>query len=540
MNKIKKYSFLLMICLMGNLLFAHDSHYDYSNQKHWTLARESKTFEGSFFMYKNGNVYIETDHDKIINYPLTAFTKEDQAFVLAKYARIEKLNHQIAERAKPKVCVLSIFDIKFFVFLALLILSGFYIFKIAQKQKIQYLAPIFLVTILLSLYSFTTKVIGVLGTTTDPAFVNSAFSPFKPNVNTRWDNTYFYAESLGIPEHLMMSGITGWQQQFPIPQCYIGSNAWSIPLNPVKAATPVPVNAQHFLRGAVAIAANGVAIFNPYTNTGVDALLDGQLDNYGGHCGRADDYHYHIAPLFLDDKTADILPIAFALDGYAVYGSLEPDGSAMKTLDANHGHDGSNGVYHYHGTPTAPYMIGNMVGQVTEDATLQIIPQAAAKGVRPAGTPLKGAVITSCIPNKAGNGYKLTYTLSGGTDSVVYSWTPAGFFTFNYYVSGVKTTTNYTGTTICKVSTASVNLVFLENEISIYPNPVKEVLNLKLSKQILEKDIQEISVYSLNGEMVYHAGQYVPNIDIRNLSRGIYLVKIQAYKQQFVKKISIQ
>ncbi len=540
MKNINRYSFLLLICLMGNLLFAHDSHYDHSNQKHWTLARESKTFEGSFFMYKNGNVYIETDHDKIINYPLTAFSKEDQAFVLAKYARIEKLNHQIAAQAKQPASVLSVFDAKFFLFLALLILSGFYIFKIVKKQKLKYLAPVFLIAVLFLLYSFTTKVIGVLATTTDPAFVNSAFTPFKPSVNTRWDNTYFYVESLGIPEHLMMTGITGWQQQFPIPQCYIGSNAWSIPLNPVKASTPVPVNAQHFLRGAVAIAANGVAIFNPYTNTGVDALLDGQLDNYGGHCGRADDYHYHIAPLFLDDKTADILPIAFALDGYAVYGSLEPDGSAMKTLDANHGHDGINGVYHYHGTPTAPYMIGNMVGQVTEDATLQIIPQAAAKGVRPAGTPLKGAVIKSCIPNKAGNGYKLIYTLSGATDSVVYSWTPAGLFTFNYYVSGVKTTTNYTGTTICKVPTASINSVFQENEISVYPNPVKEVLNLKLSKQIKENDVQEISVYNLNGELVYHAGQYIPGIDIRNFSRGIYLVKIQVSNRQFVKKISIQ
>jgi hypothetical protein len=82
--------------------------------------------------------------------------------------------------------------------------------------------------------------------------------------------------------------------------------------------------------------------------------------------------------------------------------------------------------------------------------------------------------------------------------------------------------------------------VFQENEISVYPNPVKEVLNLKLSKQIKENDVQEISVYNLNGELVYHAGQYIPGIDIRNFSRGIYLVKIQVSNRQFVKKISIQ
>lgn len=37
---------------------------------------------------------------------------------------------------------------------------------------------------------------------------------------------------------------------------------------------------QHFTRGAIAVAVNGVPIFNPYTNTGVDAFLDGQLDNW--------------------------------------------------------------------------------------------------------------------------------------------------------------------------------------------------------------------------------------------------------------------
>lgn len=77
--------------------------------------------------------------------------------------------------------------------------------------------------------------------------------------------------------------------------------------------------------------------------------------------------------------------------------------------------------------------------------------------------------------------------------------------------------------------------MFLENEISVYPNPVKEVLNLKLSKQIMEKDVQEISVYNLNGVLVYHLDQYIPGIDIRNFSRGIYLVKIQVSNHLLIK-----
>ena len=233
-----------------------------------------------------------------------------------------------------------------------LILLCVYLFR---KRKIKQGIVIISISISLFLYSFT-----------DPNVMNLAFIAFQPNAITSWDANYFYIESKGIPTtHDMMVGIAsnGWQQQVPIPQCYYGDNAWSIPLNPILAATPVPVNAQHFTRGAIAVAVNGVPIFNPYTNTGVDAFLDGQLDNWGGHCGRADDYHYHTAPLHLYGTTSNTLPIAYALDGYAVYGAYEPDGISMTSLDANHGHN-YNGEYHYHGTANAPYMIGKMVGKL--------------------------------------------------------------------------------------------------------------------------------------------------------------------------------
>ena len=57
-------------------------------------------------------------------------------------------------------------------------------------------------------------------------------------------------------------------------------------------------------------------IFNPLNNRGDDAYLFGELDNFGGHCGRADDYHYHLAPVHLEKTIGKGLPIAYALDGY--------------------------------------------------------------------------------------------------------------------------------------------------------------------------------------------------------------------------------
>jgi multisubunit Na+/H+ antiporter MnhC subunit len=535
---MKKVFTIIIMCLLSQISFAHNARNSQFIAKEWNIAKQNKTIVGSFFMYKNGNVFIEDVNGNISNFPLTLLSLDDQNYVVNKYQSIEKINYKKVNSIAPST--IKTFDYKylFVLFIIAIISIGFYQF--ASKKQLQLVIPLIIISASVTLFGFTT---GLMKTTTDPLFVNSAFAPFKPEVNTRYDANYFYVESLGLPTHLMMATITGWQQQYPIPQCYVGTNAWSIPLNPVKATTPVPVNQQHFLRGAVAVAANGIAIFNPYTNTGVDAFLDGQLDNFGGHCGRADDYHYHTAPLFLDSKTTDIIPIAFALDGYAVYGSLEPDGTAMKTLDANHGHDGSNGVYHYHGTTTAPYMIGNMVGKVTEDSTLQIIPQASAKGVRPAGTPLKGAVITSCIPNGNGNGYKLTYTLAGVTDSVVYSWTPAGAYTFNYYVSGVLTTTNYKGAAICTVPNNNTNteeISLNKNDFSVYPNPSKELLYLQLENNTPANLVKDIAIYSLNGTKVYATNQFEKTIDLKNFTTGIYFIKIQFSGNLITKKIIVQ
>jgi len=421
---------------------------------------------------------------------------------------------------------------------------GLVIHTFSNNKKIKYLVPVLSVGVIMTFYSFTKKAMKTLQTTTtSTAFMDSAFASFKPNVNTYSTSTYFYIESKGIPTtHTMMVGISnhGWQQQVPLPKCYIGASAWPVPINPVIAATPVAVNASHFTKGAIAIAVNGVPIFNPYTNTGVDALLDGQLDTYGGHCGRGDDYHYHTAPLHLYGVQSPTLPIAFALDGFAVYGSVEPDGNAMIALDVNHGHY-RNGVYHYHGSVAAPYMIGSMVGVVTEDASNQIIPQPQGNPVRTENWgPLTGALITSCLPNGTNNGYNVAYTLNGTAGYATnYSWLGT-IYTYSYVTPAGTTTNNYTGPAQCLVPTSITENFIDQNSITVYPNPTSDILNFNLSKTIKETDIKEIAIYSLKGEVVYKAEGYKQNIDIKQLSKGTYIIKVLLDKTQLVKKIVIQ
>jgi hypothetical protein len=535
MNK----AILIIIAIISLPSFAHTINYENQILHHWTIQKNHQCIEGSFSMLKNNMVYIEDAQNNITKHPLASLSKADQDYVHLKDLQIKALNSE----AIPKISheISKKFIEKWILVVLVLVILVYFSNKLIHSSKRKYFVPILFVGVLISLFSFGKKLV----TITNPAFVNAAFTPFIPNVHTSWDNNYFYVESKGIPNHTMMVGISnhGWQQQVPIPQCYIGTNHWSIPLNPVIASTPIAIDNVHFTRGAIAIAANGVPIFNYHTNTGVDSYLDGQLDNYGGHCGRGDDYHYHIAPLHLYTlgQTTTDLPCAFGLDGYAVYGNVEPDGSPMMSLDANHGHFGSNGVYHYHGTATAPYMIGNFVGQVTEDSTYQLIPQASAHPVRTENwTPLNGAFITSCLPNANNNGYNVSYTLNGTPGYATnFSWS-GSTYTFNYVTPSGTTTTNYNGFSQCNVPLATT-IFYLDNEVQVYPNPAKDAIQIYLSNNLLENEIQNISIYNIKGNLISTIAPIKTPIDVKNLASGTYFVKIQFTNNvQVTKKIMVE
>jgi hypothetical protein len=208
------------------------------------------------------------------------------------------------------------------------------------------------------------------------------FSSFAKSVKLTKNSKYYLVESSGLPNHPMMIGIKSWQQQVPTPQPYSGSNSWPIPIKPVISKTPISAKG-HFLRGAIAIAVNGVPIFNALNNRGDDAYLAGELDDWGGHCGRADDYHYHVAPLHLQTIIGKKAPIAYALDGFPIYGEIEIDGKPAIKLDEFNGHYDAKKKYHYHGTKNYPYINGGFRG-VVQEIDGQVDPQAATKSFRPA------------------------------------------------------------------------------------------------------------------------------------------------------------
>jgi hypothetical protein len=443
--------FLIALCLLESTnLIAHPGGHFHKGDgivlNTWRLKSGEKV-SGNFSFAKDDKIFLEQEEGLIKPIFISDLIIEDQKLAKFKIAKFSQINYTQTKNIANEDHTMKYLPICIFIILLLLVylfnkeLIKVYILN--STIGLSSISLLFIISLLIACSkSETTTSTNTNNTIISPisvsipktrtTFMDSAFAAFKPSIGTSWDETYFYIASTGIPNHNMMIGITSWQQQVPITQPYNGTNSWSIPLQPAYATTPLSTKT-NLMKGAVAVAVNGIPIFNALNNRGEDSYKIGELDNWGGHCGRGDDYHYHAAPLHLSTINGP-QPIAFAVDGFPVYGTKEPDGTNMIALDTCHGHNGTNGLYHYHGTTDYPYVIGALKGKVTLDPTTtapenQVIPQAFTKPVRPATSPLSGAAITDFVAVGT-NGYLLTYKRGTKNGYVKYSWDLNNKYTF--------------------------------------------------------------------------------------------------------------
>lgn len=380
-------AFLATSCtLLHSTSNAHDDHsHGHSHatkgksqsSRTWTFRDTGAHLHGAYLTSKDGVVKLQRDDGNQASLEIAKLSDADQKWIESRVSEVRKLN----EQTKPAPILIS------------------------YASESEPAAP--------------------------PAMA-ACFDPFAKlkSITYRADDRFLYVESNGMPDHRMMVGITAWQQQVPIPQRYFGENAWRIPLSPVEAKQPLSAKS-HFFRGAIALAANGVPIFNPIKNDGrTDTFLAGELDEFGGHCGRADDYHYHIAPTHLQKVVGEGNPIAYALDGYPIYGLTEPDGKPVDKLDAFNGHHTDSLGYHYHATKGYPYLNGGFHGEVVERDG-QVDPQPRANSFREALPPLKGAKIIG-FEEPESNRYVLTYEIQGRKGTVSYLLGNDGTAQFTY------------------------------------------------------------------------------------------------------------
>ena len=164
-----------------------------------------------------------------------------------------------------------------------------------------------------------------------------------------------------------MNGITSTNLQVPTAQNFQGANGWKIPLNPALAPAPTSISS-----GPIGVAVNGIPIFNPCvqqgcTATNGDTKALGQLDTCNGHAGRSDDYHYHAAPVcMMASQPANYWnthPVGWALDGFAIFGYNNADGSPASRDSVCGGNtsavQNAPSGYSYHLIDTFPYITNN-------------------------------------------------------------------------------------------------------------------------------------------------------------------------------------
>ncbi len=241
------------------------------------------------------------------------------------------------------------------------------------------------------------------------------------------DANYAYISSDGMPTHAMMNGITATNLQVPTAQNFQGSRGWKIPLAPALASTTTSA-----VDGPIGVAINGVPIFNPCKQGGCqngDTKVLGELDICNGHAGRADDYHYHAAPTCLMAGHAanywDTHPLGWALDGFAIYGYFDADGSVASRDGICGGNTSSvsNGpsAYSYHVTDTSPYVLSCFRGTPSPDLAGQASKFSPMR--QPPVTPF--AVSNMSLSTDTSDGYsvlrftssKTFVTTETGTDS---------------------------------------------------------------------------------------------------------------------------
>ena len=181
------------------------------------------------------------------------------------------------------------------------------------------------------------------------------------------------------------------------------------------------------------VAVNGIPIFPAYNNRIEDTVAIGEVDEFGGHGGRGDDYHYHGAPLHLVDIVGIENPIAYGFDGFPLYGLTEADGSEVMGLDEFNGQFDEDGNYHYHATEEFPYHFGGLRGEIEIDPRSGRVIQPRDSPVRGSGTlPLRGAEVTTW-EQISDSAYVVTYELAGQEYLVEWSWDETSQdITFNF------------------------------------------------------------------------------------------------------------
>jgi hypothetical protein len=77
---------------------------------------------------------------------------------------------------------------------------------------------------------------------------------------------------------------------------------------------------------------------------------------------------------------------------------------------------------------------------------------------------------------------------------------------------------------------------FNQDQFSIYPNPSQNVVNIESKNNLI---IESIKIVDLSGKLIIEKNQNTNQVDIENLSNGMYIVEVASegtiYKKKLIK-----
>ena len=85
------------------------------------------------------------------------------------------------------------------------------------------------------------------------------------------------------------------------------------------------------------------------------------------------------------------------------------------------------------------------------------------------------------------------------------------------------------GSTIAKLHSPMIDASRLDDDVTIYPNPANDFLNI----QVTDEEVEMIEIYSINGAVVKRVTNdlELQRLDISDLESGMYFIMIQSEEE---------
>jgi hypothetical protein len=140
-------------------------------------------------------------------------------------------------------------------------------------------------------------------------------------------------------------------------------------------------------------------------------------------------------------------------------------------------------------------------------------------------TSIEIQAITTSINSWEELSFNFSGAASGTYDKISVFFDFGGTTGDTYYFDEIKLNTD--------ISTGSINLQELNHEISLYPNPISNVLNIKSNKEI-----DEVSIYNYEGREIekIKTSSNMLTINTASLNSGIYFLKVKSNGISTVKR----